>query len=393
MRIKICKLLCIAFLFTTTVLKAQNVENVLNTIKQNNLEIQAGKKFVESKSYEYRQENLPEGPELKYGYFPKNSSVPGTKEIFEVSQSFQIPGYYRNQKAYADLMIEKEAYTQMIVQQDVLSKAKQLLIEYVYLRKKAAINEKRLKFAEDTYNAYQVRLEVGDANALEVNKARLHLMQVKKEEKNVRTSILSINERLKALNGGIDIEISVNDYPNEMLVDLDSVIFEKLSVDPLLLAKKKAAAAAEKQWKVTKNLQLPKFSLGYGTETVADESFKGVLVGLSIPLWSSKRAIQKARIKTEYYDLSQTLLNKNMISETKIIYDQVTTLKENLTSYQTVLSSVNNQELLNMSLDSGDISIIEFFTEMFYYYEIYDEYLAVEREYYQELARLYKYKL
>jgi len=151
--------------------------------------------------------------------------------------------------------------------------------------------------------------------------------------------------------------------------------------------------ASEKQIMVTKNLQLPELSLGYGSETVAEEKFKGVLVGISIPLWSSKRAIQKAKLESEFYNLSESSLNESKISETKIMYDQANTLKENMESYQSVLGEVNSQELLNVSLKTGEISVIDFFTEMFYYYEIYDEYLTVERDFYQSLNELYKYRL
>ena len=380
-------------MFLSSFVKSQSYHEILQKIEDNNIEIQASKKHVESKAYEYRQHNLPDGPEINYGYFPNNSSVPGTKEIFEISQSVQMPCFYRNHKAFANLLISQDEYKQLIIQQNILSEAKSLIIEYVYLMKKASITDKRLKFANDMYSAYLIRLELGDANALEVNKARLHLMQVTKDEKQIRSEILSIREKIKSLNGGNDLDISVDDYPGENLIELDSIIFDRLSKDPELLSTKKAVEASEKQIMVTKNLQLPELSLGYGSETVAEEKFKGVLVGISIPLWSSKRAIQKAKLESEFYNLSESSLNESKISETKIMYDQANTLKENMESYQSVLGEVNSQELLNVSLKTGEISVIDFFTEMFYYYEIYDEYLTVERDFYQSLNELYKYRL
>ena len=93
---------------------SQSFEGILKTIDENNKYIQAGKKYVESKSYEYRKDNLPDGPELSYGYFPDNSSVAGTKQVFEVSQSFQMPCYYRNQSAYSKLMINQEEFSHVV---------------------------------------------------------------------------------------------------------------------------------------------------------------------------------------------------------------------------------------------------------------------------------------
>jgi len=392
MKTKITIIFFLLFVFTSSVF-SQSFDRILKTIEENNKDIQAAKKYVESKSYEYKKHNLPEGPELKYGYFPKNNTVPGTKEVFEVSQSFQMPCFYRNHTAYSKLMISKEELNQSILRQNILTESKSLLIEYIYLIKKLAIIDKRLKFADDIHNASLIRLEVGDANALEINKAKLHLMQVQKQEKEARTEVLAIREKLKSLNGGEEIDVSVEDYPIESLIDIDSVMLNRLSLDPELLFSQKSIEASQKQLKVTKNLQLPKFNLGYGTETVADEKFKGFLVGVSIPLWSSRRAIQQAKFETQYYDLNAISINQSKIAETNVLYKKAASLEESLISYKTVLSNVNSEELLNQSLEAGEISIIDFFTEMFYYYEVYDDFLKVEKDYHQALAELYKYKL
>ncbi|MDA3953278.1 MAG: TolC family protein [Bacteroidales bacterium] len=388
------KILMVLFLLTFSVsVYSQTFNAILKTIEENNKEIQAGNKFVESKTLEYKQDKKLAGPELSYGYFPNNSSVPGTKEVFEVSQSFQMPCFYRNQAVYSNLMINQEELSHLVLKQNILAEAKSLLVEYVYLMKQVFVADKRLKFAEDIYNAYLIRIEVGDANALEINKAKLHLLQVQKQEKELRTSIMAVKESLKNLNGGKDLNLSINDYPNENISELDTLLFEKLTIDPELLYNQKVVEASKKNIKLTKNLQLPNFSLGYGSETVVDEKFRGLLVGVSIPLWGSKNAIQKAKIESEYYNLNNVSITETKISDTKIQFEKILSLQENLNSYNGVLGSVNIEDLLNKSLESGEISILEFFTEMFYFYEIYDDYLLVEKEYHQALADLYKFRL
>jgi len=392
MRNKIYLLFSLLFLVSVKVF-SQSVNDILKIIEDNNPQIQAGEKYLQTKVLEYKSGNLPEGPELKYGYFPDNTTVKGTKQVFEVSQSFQMPCYYRNQSGYNKLKINEEEIGQELLRNDILFEAKNLLLDYIFLSKKIAIAEKRLKFANDIYNAFMIRLEVGDANALEVNKAKLHAMQVKKQVSDDRISLLAISEKLKSLNGGKDLVINMEQYPQEQLVEIDSLLFDKFANDPELKLGNSRIESSQKNLKVTKNLQLPKFSVGYGSETVADEQFRGVLVGVSIPLWSSKRAIQKAKMEMQYFDLANVWLIESKSAETKISYQQALSLKESLESYETILSSVNNEALLRESLESGEISIIDFFNEMFYMYEIYDDYLNVEKEYYQSLAELYKYRL
>ena len=386
-------IIIVLFSFISSDLIAQSFDEVLKTIEGNNIELQASKKFVESKRYEYKTENLPTGPQFSYGYFPDNSTVSGTKEVLEVSQSFQMPCFYKNQKVYSNLRISKEKYAQQLLQQNLLYEAKKLLIDYIYRLKQISIIDKRLKFAQDTYNANMVRLELGDVNVLEVNKAKLHLMQVKKQENDARTEILTIKEKLNNLNGGNNLSISINDYPYESVTEIDSLMFDQLSTDPELLMNKKAFEASTQRIKVIKNLQLPELSLGYGSESVANEKFKGVTFGISIPLWGSKRSIQQAKFESEFYNLNNTSIKDSKITETKVLYEQVKALQENVKSYETILNSVNSVELLKKSLELGEISVIEFFTEMFYYYEVYDDYLAVEKDYHIAITELYKYKL
>ncbi|MFC2104605.1 TolC family protein [Bacteroidota bacterium] len=392
MKNRISLILVILFAFSLNSF-SQSFDKILKAIEQNNKDLQAGSKYVESKSYEYKLNNLPEGPEISYGYFPDNSSTPGTKEIFEVSQSFQMPCFYRNQSAYSKLMIGQEELKYLVLRQNILREAKDLLIEYIYLIKQISINDKRLKFAEDIYNAYLIRNEVGDINALELNKTKLHLLQVRKQEGNLKLEILAVKENLKNLNGGIELNIEVSDYPLESILELDSVLFSRMEYDPEIMYNQKVLEASDKNIKVIQNLQLPEFNFGYGSETVSDEKFKGFLVGVTIPLWNSKRAIQQVKAESDFYSLNYSAITQSKLTETNVQYKKVQSLKGNLESYEMVLGSMNNEELLSKSLELGEISVIEFFTEMFYVYEVYDDYLAVEKDYHQALSDLYKFRL
>ncbi len=57
------------------------------------------------------------------------------------------------------------------------------------------------------------------------------------------------------------------------------------------------------------------------------------------------------------------------------------------------LNQINNIELLKKLKDLGEISMIEYFMEISYFYQVYDDYLMIEKEYYLALAELFKYRL
>jgi len=380
-------------LISSAEMKSQTIDEVLKTIESNNQEILAAQKLVESKTYEYRSMVLPEGPAFSYGYFPDNSTNPGPKETFEISQSFQMPCFYRNQSSLSKLMVEQEKLSYQQVRQSILSEAKNLLIESVYLAKMSFLLQARLSDAENLMMAFTKRLENGDVNLLEVNKSKLHFLHIQNQLKTVQNELNSIQKQLVFMNGGKELNVILADYPLIQDIDFEKVMNEKQTIDPELLYAKKQIESSAKQVKVTKNLQLPKFSLGYAGETIADEQFRGFVIGMSVPIWGARSEIKKANYESQYIDLNSQLIESKLTTEINQQIERVKTLKENLENYSIALESVNNLELLKKSLDLGEISSIEYFTEISYFYSIYDDYLIAEKDYQIAMNGLLKYKL
>jgi len=393
---KMMKNRILLILFLTLVvseLKSQTFDEVLKTIEANNIEIQANQKLLESKTFEYRNMVLPDGPEFSYGYFPDNSSTPGPKETFEISQSFQMPCFYRNQSSLSKSMVEQEKLNYQQVRQSILSEAKNLMIELVYLTKMNILLQARLSDSENLMKIFSKRIETGDVNILEVNKSRLHLLHIQNQLKTIQNELSSIQKQLTFMNGGQELNVIVNEYPVFGEIDFERLMNEKQNSDPELLVAKKQVESSAKLLKVTKNMQLPKFSLGYAGETVVDEKFRGFVVGMSVPIWGARSEIKKAKYESQYIVLNSQLIQVRIISDLNQQIEKVKTLKENLDNYSLALESVNNLDLLKKSLDLGEISSIEYFTEISYFYQIYDDYLINEKEYQMAVNDLLRYKL
>lgn len=374
-------------------ISAQSFQNILKTIEKNNREIQAGEKFLDSKEQEFKHNVLPDGPEFSYGYFPDNSNNPGPKETFEISQSFQMPGFYRNQSKYSKLLAEQEQVNQNLLRQNVLFKAKTLLIEFIYCSKMEQELQKRLDHAEKLLGAYRQKLETGDGNVLELNKSKLHVLHLKNQLKMNASGLNSITEQLAYLNGGNALDLKISGYENSHNYSADSVLQERLSGGQEIIYSKIKSESSEQLVKVIKNKQLPAFNVGYGGETVAGEKFRGVIVGVSIPLWGSASAIKSARYQSEYLQMSYQLMAEKVETEVNVQIEKVESLAESLNDFKETLNQINNIELLKKSKDFGEISMIEYFMEISYFYQVYDDFLMIEKEYYMALAQLFKYRL
>jgi outer membrane protein, heavy metal efflux system len=392
MKNKITLILALILVFTNSI-QSQTINEILKIIETNNMDIQAAQKMLESKKYEYKNMVMPEGPEFSYGYFPETSSNPGPKETFEISQSFQMPVFYQNQSALSKLMVEQEKLAFNQVRQTVLLEANNLLIELIYSKKMSILIQNRLTDAESVFQAFSKRLDIGDVNVLEVNRSKLNLLHLQNKSKTMQNEVRSIIQQLTTLNSGHELNIELIDYPAEYNIGFETLLAEKQNADPELLYLLKQTESSTRLVKVTKNLQLPSFSLGYAGETVADEKFRGFVIGMSVPLWGGSSAIKKAKYESQFVTLNNQALQSRIITELQVQIEKVKTLKENLDNYSATFNSINNIELLKKSLELGEISTIEYFTEISYYYQFYDDLLLAEKEYHQAVNELLRFKL
>jgi len=306
-----------------------------------------------------------------------------TELISNVSHELRTP--LTAMKGSLDLMLFHSA--------EPTEEAKKLLIESIYLTKMSYLLQTRLADAESLLQAYTKRLETGDVNLLEVNKSKLYLLHIQNQVKTVQTELKSIQKQLIYYNGGQELNFDLAEYPQILEINADEITIEKQNNDPELLYASKQIESSAKMVKVTRNLQLPKFSMGYAGETVADEKFRGVVIGLSVPLWSGNSAVKKAKFESQYLELSSLSMQTKIETETKAQIDKIQSLKKNLDNYSQTLSSVNNIELLKKSLELGEISSIEYFTEISYFYQIYDDYLISEKEYQLAVCEMLQFKL
>ena len=75
------------------------------------------------------------------------------------------------------------------------------------------------------------------------------------------------------------------------------------------------------------------------------------------------------------------------------LYEEYQTLKKSLEKYQQLLFTINTVKLLDKALELGEISPSQYYMEESYFYDSYDDYLQMEKDYHLVIAELYKYEL
>ena len=387
------KLQIIFYIFLAVPGIGQDIKGVLQAIDKNNPYLVAERNYSIAKNLEYKTGLTPANPSISYGYFPGNKSAPGIKKTLDIKQSFDFPTVYMHKKRKAGNQIDQMAFLQGSIRQDFLLEAKNTLIEFIYLTKMNRELFFRKSMAEKLFADFKKKMEEGTGTVVELNKARMELLKANNALKINATSKIRVIEKITRMNGGISVDLDQLVYPVKEIIRLDSLITFSLNKTGRIKALGSAKAAAQNEVKIRKAQSLPGFELGYGSEEVASEAFRGARVGMTIPLWEDKNKVKMAEAKVDYTSSLEESIIAEFTSEIRQDYVLAETLKANLEEYKIALDNLNGFEILKKSLDSGQISGIEYFLEVAYYYQMVDQYLDIELDYQLVLARLYRYEL
>jgi len=371
-----------------------SIDLILTEIRNNNKTLQTTVQLWEAQKLKYQTGNSIYDPFIELDYLQGSPSGAGNETDLSVIQSFDFPSAYIKKKKVSEAQIAKADYYINEVRQNILLEAKLICLELIYLNKFNIHLEKRKNDTGKWVQNFETLLSSGGGNILDVNKARLQLIEIKKEYQSNRSKIEQLNQRLTQLNGGIQINLTDTIYPEITIVENFTELTEKITEnDPARKYLLQEVEIAKKQVGLQKALWLPKFETGYRYKTLLNETFNGIHLGLTIPLWENKNTVKSARAMVNYSESNLQQHLNDRFYETKQEYESYTNLLTSLTEYQNLFNSMNSIELLNKSFQYGEISSMEYFVEVGFYYQALQNFLKTENEYYQSIARLYSYQL
>ena len=383
-------------LLGTLTTRAQNsIDQVLKSIETNNKSLQANTKMTDAQKLEAQTGKFLANPSVEWEQMWGNRNNPGSEYTLTVKQSLDFPTTYSNKNKLANLKANTIGFQSAAYRQQLLLNAKQTCIEIIYLRKQKSLLDERLANAETMFALYKKRFESGDANQLELNKIQLELLNAQNQSRLNKAALTAAEEQLRNLNGGNPITFDATDYPaGEELINFDQLQAAFMEADPNLKSLTGDQEIANREVKLSRSLTLPKFDVGYKRNAASDHvASNGFMVGVSIPLFENKNTVKKAKAQAEFATASLEDNRLNLKTNLQQLYQQVEALQISRADYAKVLEQQRNIELLNKALNAGQLSVIDYFTELTTIYDSHQSYLDVEKEYHSILAQLYQYKL
>lgn len=394
MYIKLALAMSICFLTLVSNAQIDDINQVLNSIEQNNLELKVLTEKIENQKVELSTVNNLSDPELSGYFMPFGEHSTGNYSEVQISQSFEFPTIYKSRK---DLIVEQETQFEIayeLKKQRILLEAKIEIIQLVALNKKLVEEKEKVQQAKVVFEHTQILLDKGQIGVLDLNKSKLNWIQMQFLTEKTENSIREKQSRIRSLNGGNEIIISRSNYfENLEIQSLDSLWNNKLDKSPQLKLLVQKEKVAEKQLLLAKQNRYPDLQLGYNYQGVLNENYSGVYAGISIPIWSNKNKVKSADLNLNYTKSYSDFQIQMLKSDFEIQYYNYKSLLKRYVEYSSTFSSLNSLTMLTQVYKSGELSFSEYYMETSFYYEAYSTMLNMEKELHQLKAELLKHQL
>ena len=337
-----------------------NPDTLLKTVLENNRLLRTARESFQVAVLEAGTGNTPPNPEVEFGYLFGKPAEMGNRIDFSVTQQVDFPTTYIHRSRLKKLKTSRAELKYLATRQEVLLQAKQLWIERIFLNQQAALLLTRLEQARRINSHQKQKLESGEVGQLDFNQSNLQVATLEGEYARVQSQIRTNQLAIKEITGGFELDMDGSVFPSPVAMIADSLL-EAYSMSPELQLRIHMQEFREEEKSVIAGENLPKLSAGYYSESVLDQNFKGFQVGFTVPLWENSNRIKKARSEVVLAEAEAERFTYLQQSELLQQLEQLASLKNRTAQLEEALRAGNSMELLDLALESGEISLSEYY--------------------------------
>jgi outer membrane protein TolC len=365
------------------------VPAVLNAIAENNTALKALRENTRAQQLENRTNIFLPGPEIGFNYLRGTPQAVGSRTDISVTQTFDfatILGLRSKTARQQNVLLDLEYRTGLM---NILLEARQYCIDAVYYNALKKALGLRLQRAETMARSYRERLDRGDVSILEYNKAQLNLTAVQSEMARTTVEQKAALQALQRLNGGVAVTLDDDSYDGAALPGSFDAWFETAALkSPVLEAVNGEVALRKQQVGLAQAGNWPALSAGYMSERITGETFQGLTLGLSIPLWGNRNRTKQAKAAVRAAESKQADMRLQLYAYLQSVYDRAAGLRDIAAATRQSLQTLNSTALLQKALDAGEISLLNYLVEVELYYDAITRALEAERDFEKAIAEL-----
>lgn len=345
-----------------------SLDSLFEVVMQHNPTLAAAEQMMEASKLEARTGNTPPDPAVELGWLSGFPESIGNRLDFSVSQEFDFPTAYIQRARARDIRVQEAELAYALTRQEVLARAYALWIERISLDELHRIYQQRLMTAAKLSEHYRRMVEEGEVGKLSYSQANLQMISLQGEMEQIKSALRVNDEAMLEITNGNVVEVPFMQLP-AMDIPQSESIYAAWGDGPEMMLYARQVELREQQGKLAVSEALPKLSAGYYSEAVIDERFRGVSIGISIPLWENANTVKRARARISQAEAELLEFKRQQQMELAQLVVQWKSLEGRIGSLETALSEVNDAELLSVALELGEISLSEYIFSSEYYFQ------------------------
>lgn len=360
---------------------SEGYKQMIQLLDQNNIDLEVLKRELEASQIENKTGLTPPNPRVGVNYLKPHPRLKDQRFDFNISQDFEFPSVYGYKRKLAN---EENQLTQLDFRSDranLIQAALDVWSEWAYLRKKTELMKRQYAYTMRLLESVEKLLEHGEVSVLERNKVQVFALNFKKEIELSEIEAESAFRELLLYDQGQDIPFITAEYPvpfldvitTSELADLENTNLEVQTLDRMLTVN-------QQEIKLRRSQNLPEWSIGFMREQDVEVDFRGVTLGMSIPLWQNKNQVKSAKVKQLALEHRRTGLVSSVHLELLRLSEKQASLLTYHKEIQEHTRDDRRLELIQKAYDLGEMSLSEYLLEQSLMIQLHEKLLEAELE-------------
>ena len=347
----------------------------------------------DAEAFSLKAESVPSDPEVEFEYlFPQSS---GELNRWSIGVSQELPNIWKvraNRQTVSALFdLQKLRYEEAVASESY--EAEQLVIQIIAARKQLKLLREIAGNIKELSEKYQMAYDKGEVSILDVNKLKIEYARVLSACDAVEGELYALIAEAVATSGdeikAADFD-AISEYPVRQLLPYANYL-TALTNSAACRADSIDLNVSRLREKIASKERIPSLSLGYVHAYEDGNHFNGFSAGLTLPVYSRKSGVQAAAYSTLAKYNENDTKQRDRISALGVDYHKAIALKHQLDLLGPVIETTDNQRLLKLALDGGEISLLDYIQETNYFLVAHQDYLTASRDYALALSSLNRY--
>lgn len=379
-----------AVVFAALSASAQSsVESILEQVVSHSYNVEAAQSQRDAELAESEVQKALPDPEVEFNYLWGQTSEVGNRTDFRITQTIDFATLSGKKAALAGSLKElaELRYDAHIVQ--LVRQTRSLCAEIAYYNAVIGAMEEYLVDIQTLNSALAKKEEMGEGTVFDLGKAKMLLASVKTSIAGDKVERLLLLTSLRQLAGDPELDYTECQYQTEeILGDFQTWCQDVVAENPAVRSFDLEVQVAGEQLAIEKSAWVPNLNVGYMSELGLTDRYRGLTIGVSVPLWSNASKVRSAARQQSYANARQNQAKLAICAQLAALWEETQAYRQAASESWALLEAADNRQLMLKAVLAGEISMLDYIVDLESYYNLLQQTLEIEKNYNQASIRL-----